>query len=657
MTSLPRLTALFVVAIFLGSDAARVVELDTPVRPDRTLLARPARSSDARMLIEQQLLGMPSLPHIPRTHIAELQPSVDIPLSDPLLAPPKEEMEPQQIHISLWNDTTMLISWAQGNGMVYPASKAPDTRYNTSGVTGVVWYGTSSSKLGEKATCEPITYTYRYGAAAGTLDGEGTVYHSPLLFHVLLAGLVPGQSYSYRVGSGGRWSKAFAFTQPRAAGKDAYPFRLGIMGDVGQTWNSSRTLAGIASFAPDILLLVGDLTYADDYSANGTLWGAWPTPASYQPRWDSWGRLSQRLASRIPLQTSIGNHESEEIQQNLAITAYAARYPVPQDPACINTSPNDYLLYADPSRTATFAAGKDDPSVHYNNSWYSFNAGPAHIVFITSYVPYDEASEQYRWFIADMKTVDRAATPWLVVSFHAPWYNSYDGHFKENAAMQRVFEPLFWTYGVDLVYSGHVHAYERSTPVYQWQPNACGAIYTTIGDGGNIEGIYRDYIDVQPRPDFCANTSAYQMPSYQLTNDGKTYVDPNEPFCYDSQPAWSDYRQPSFGFGELILVNESYATWAWYPEHGHNVTFDNIGIWRSIPGECARRQLPPAQQPQPGSPAAMALASASAAGAAKSDISSAGNAAASAAAATAGSAALCAALAAALAGATVLLLT
>jgi hypothetical protein len=33
--------------------------------------------------------------------------------------------------------------------------------------------------------------------------------------------------------------------------------------------------------------------------------------------------------------------------------------------------------------------------------------------------------------------------------------------------------------------------YERTHPVYNYELDNCGAMYITIGDGGNIEGPYR----------------------------------------------------------------------------------------------------------------------------------------------------------------------
>lgn len=49
---------------------------------------------------------------------------------------------------------------------------------------------------------------------------------------------------------------------------------------------------------------------------------------------------------------------------------------------------------------------------------------------------------------------------------------------------RQVYEPLFFQCGVDVAFSGHVHAYERSNPVYNYQLNGCGTTYITIGDGG-----------------------------------------------------------------------------------------------------------------------------------------------------------------------------
>lgn len=63
---------------------------------------------------------------------------------------------------------------------------------------------------------------------------------------------------------------------------------------------------------------------------------------------------------------------------------------------------------------------------------------------------------------ADLLKVDRRRTPWLVVLFHVPWYNSNRAHQGEGDDMMSSMEHLLYAAGVDIVFTGHVHAYERT---------------------------------------------------------------------------------------------------------------------------------------------------------------------------------------------------
>jgi len=137
-------------------------------------------------------------------------------------------------------------------------------------------------------------------------------------------------------------------------------------------------------------------------------------------------------------------------------------------------------------------------------------------------------SPQFSWLQEDLATVDRSVTPWVMVVFHEPYVNSNTAHpmKTEGAPMQAAIEDTLYKYKVDVVFSGHVHAYERSCRVYKYQCVADGPYYITIGDGGNAEGLATAW--VQP------------------------------------QPAWSVFRQASYGFGELRVVNSSYVSWRWH---------------------------------------------------------------------------------------------
>jgi 3',5'-cyclic AMP phosphodiesterase CpdA len=69
---------------------------------------------------------------------------------------------------------------------------------------------------------------------------------------------------------------------------------------------------------------------------------------------------------------------------------------------------------------------------------------------------------QWEWLREELKRVDREKTPWLIVLMHIPIYNSNEAHFMEGESMRAVFEKWFVRYKVDVVFAGHVHAYERS---------------------------------------------------------------------------------------------------------------------------------------------------------------------------------------------------
>jgi Calcineurin-like phosphoesterase len=76
----------------------------------------------------------------------------------------------------------------------------------------------------------------------------------------------------------------------------SYMFSYSV-GDLGQTEWTVSTLAHIGKSDYDVLLLPGDLSYAD----------------SQQPLWDSFGRHIQPYASSRPWMVTEGNHEIEAL--------------------------------------------------------------------------------------------------------------------------------------------------------------------------------------------------------------------------------------------------------------------------------------------------------------------------------------------------------
>jgi hypothetical protein len=92
-------------------------------------------------------------------------------------------------------------------------------------------------------------------------------------------------------------SKILSFkTMPISSPKN-YPDRIAVIGDLGLTYNTTTTVSHMISNKPDLVLLVGDITYANLYLTNGTGSDCYscsfpltPIHETYQPRWDYWGR-------------------------------------------------------------------------------------------------------------------------------------------------------------------------------------------------------------------------------------------------------------------------------------------------------------------------------------------------------------------------------
>ncbi len=107
----------------------------------------------------------------------------------------------------------------------------------------------------------------------------------------------------------------------------------------------------------------------------------------------------------------------------------------------------------------------------YNERWFSYDYGNCHVTVIDTDADYSPGSEQYTWIVNDLQN---ASNEWLFAIHHHPAYSSGSHGGTEN--VQNYLVPLYETYGVDMVFSGHDHLYERSYKD--------GVYYVTSGGGG-----------------------------------------------------------------------------------------------------------------------------------------------------------------------------
>ncbi|XP_070007460.1 LOW QUALITY PROTEIN: purple acid phosphatase 25 [Nicotiana sylvestris] len=270
-------------------------------------------------------------------------------------------------------------------------------------------------------------------------------------------------TYIYQLGEHNSSRRLISFTTPPKVGPDV-PYTFGIIGDLGQTFDSNQILEHYLSNPKgQAMLFVGDLSYADHY------------PLHDNGRWDIFGPYIENSAAYQPWIIAAGNHELDfipEIDENIPFKPYMHRFHVP------------------------FKAFKSTSSP----LWYSIKRASAYIIVLSSYSAYGKYTPQYSWLEQEFPKVNRAETPWLIVLLYFPWYNSNYYHYMEGESMKVMFESWFVQNKVDMVFAGHVHSYERSERVSNVKYNITNGmstptedpsapIYITIGDGGNIEGI------------------------------------------------------------------------------------------------------------------------------------------------------------------------
>ena len=107
---------------------------------------------------------------------------------------------------------------------------------------------------------------------------------------------------------------------------------------------------------------------------------------------------------------------------------------------------------------------------------------------------------------------------WKFVFYHHPFYTG-STHSAEGAAyMKEAFLDVFEESGVDVVFCGHNHLYERTAPLKQDQivPDGEGIVYIVTGAGG----VSR-YPEKLPNPEYIRNynDSVFSFTQVDLTAD------------------------------------------------------------------------------------------------------------------------------------------
>ncbi|GAA5873771.1 hypothetical protein JCM1840_002068 [Sporobolomyces johnsonii] len=434
---------------------------------------------------------------------------------------PANRNEPLQHHLAFAGSTGMTVSWASFNQIQNPT----------------VWYGTDPANLTMKASSnESATYP-----TSRTYDN-----------HVALTGLKPATKYYYKVSytntPAAAYRPLYSFTTSRAAG-DMTPFTLASFADLGLMGmdglstkvgsisgdmttalgvNDTNTIQSLLELKDSYEFMhhYGDIAYADSFLGEAISGYFGTDNASTQPtqeqvatQYESFLEQffdqMQPVTAEKPWMVSVGNHEANCDEGGTTDSqtgmVYNASY-------CVEGQTN-FTFYQHHYRMP----GK--MSKGEGNFWYSYDYGMAHLIALDTETdlgnnltgpsnvpgdyngPFGYQNEQINWLVDDLRRVDRKKTPWVVVFLHRPWYTSTDA--PTWPAWQQAFEKIFYDYGVDIYTQGHVHNYERFTPMFNGtvDPNGLNnprAPWPIInGAAGHYDGFSR--FDDGPR----YNGSAY----------------------------------------------------------------------------------------------------------------------------------------------------
>ncbi|MEP7265653.1 MAG: metallophosphoesterase [Bacteroidota bacterium] len=252
---------------------------------------------------------------------------------------------------------------------------------------------------------------------------------------VTLTGLSPNTIYNYSIGSFAQQLQgdgANKFITAPVTGSST-PFRVWALGDFG---NGSTAQTNVRNAFQN---------YAGNNPVNLWLWlgdNAYETGTDAEYQSKVFNIYTQQFKN-IPLYPSIGNHDygNAGYQSTQALTTNAPYYSIFTMPA----------------------AGEMGGVASGTEKYYSYNYGNVHFVVIDSYGALNTVgSPMYIWLQNDLAANTQT---WTVCYFHHPPY-THGTHNSDTdvqmASIRQNLVPLFETYHVDLVLSGHSHFNERS---------------------------------------------------------------------------------------------------------------------------------------------------------------------------------------------------
>lgn len=289
-------------------------------------------------------------------------------------------------------------------------------------------------------------------------------------YRVVVTGLKPGWMFEYCVLKYGRCQHHAWALPRRAAGQ---PFKFIAVGDMGNGKEAQKKIAFQMSLVkPDFIAVTGDVVYMDGRISE-YLQRYFPVYHSkYNTPEDGARIIDSTLTVACAGNHDVGKPEMTKVpnfNEFADLMGYYLFWSMPLNgPALAPGARNTPAPIGDKARIDALlrAAGERFPRM----SNYSFDYADSHWLVLDANAYMDWTDEALRaWVEMDLATTTKK---WKFVMFHQPCFTSNTKHQREQR--MRLLAGVFEKYGVDVVFSGHAHCYERSYPIrftHRRQPN------------------------------------------------------------------------------------------------------------------------------------------------------------------------------------------
>jgi hypothetical protein len=331
----------------------------------------------------------------------------------------------------------------------------------------IIRFGKDMDDLEEKIGSEFILERRTLDESDKSINDESSLFDAPegtRQFEAKISNLDPNSTYYYSVFDGEKRltpkdSSYYFKTHPKPGSKS--PLYFWVVGDSGtggenqaKVHTAMRKYNQVKNLELDMYIHVGDMAYTSG------------TDSEFSERFF---KMYEPTLRNTVCWAAMGNHEGKTSKGEDGIGPYYDAYICPKA-----------------AEAGGLPSGKE--------AYYSFDYGKVHFIVLDSHdLDRRPTGAMAQWLKADL---EKTKAEWLIAYFHHPPYTkgSHDSDKEQQLIeMREHIMPILESGGVDIVFTGHSHIYERSMLINgaYVTPTVSDGVILDDGDGNpNGDGPY-----------------------------------------------------------------------------------------------------------------------------------------------------------------------